>query len=208
MVDPVGKAPSTGLPPEDRRAGTTASEKVPSSGTFADAGHSPRVVRLTESLWSTCRDVRLAALIDSPRAFWSTYAESARLSEHEWRARASSVHPFWLAFDGERPLGTVGLYRPDGMPDDEVALVAMWVATVARGTGVADLLVGTALAHARSDGRLRVRLEVAHENRRAWAFYERHGFRATGRVERMPWDRSVTEEEMVLDLGDIAEPAR
>ncbi|MGL4177667.1 MAG: GNAT family N-acetyltransferase [Dermatophilaceae bacterium] len=191
-----------GVPPTDRRAGATASE------TISDAARAPRVVRLTESLWSTCRDVRLAALIDSPRAFWSTYAESARLSEQEWRARASSEHPFWLAFDGERPLGAVGLYRPDGMPDDEVALIAMWVATVARGSGVAQALVRTALGQARSDGRRRVLLEVAHENRRAWAFYERCGFRATGRVGRMPWDPSVTEEEMVLDLADVTGHSR
>jgi ribosomal protein S18 acetylase RimI-like enzyme len=43
-------------------------------------------------------------------------------------------------------------------------------------------------------------LDVAHENGRAWAFYLRMGFRPTGRVERMPWDPSVTEEMMVLDL--------
>lgn len=170
---------------------------------MADAPHGVgdvRVIRVTEELWGTYRDVRLAALIDSPRAFWSTYPVSARLGEHEWRARASSEHPNWLAFDGDRPLGTVGLYRLPDMPDDEVALVAMWVATVARGAGVAALLVRTALDHARADGRTRVLLEVAHENRRAWAFYERLGFRATGRVETMPWDPSVTEEEMALDL--------
>ncbi|MGL5930858.1 MAG: GNAT family N-acetyltransferase [Dermatophilaceae bacterium] len=202
MADPVGSASHPGSPSTDRRAGTTSSETIP------DAARVPRVVRLTESLWSTGRDVRLAALIDSPRAFWSTYPESARLGEHEWRARASSEHPFWLALDGERPLGTVGLYRPDGMPDDEVALVAMWVATVARGSGVAQALVRTALGQARSDGRRRVLLEVAHENRRAWAFYERCGFRATGRVGRMPWDPSVTEEEMVLDLADVTGHSR
>ncbi|MGL5864823.1 MAG: GNAT family N-acetyltransferase [Dermatophilaceae bacterium] len=163
---------------------------------------------MTEDGWRTYRDVRLAALIDSPRAFWGTYAESAGRSESEWRARAASRFPTWLAVDGERPVGTVGLCRLVDRPDDEVGLVAMWVATVARGTGVAHALVGTALEHAGAEGCRRVRLEVAHENRRAWAFYERCGFRATGRVERMPWDRSVTEEEMVLDLGGAARPPR
>ncbi|MGL5911257.1 MAG: GNAT family N-acetyltransferase, partial [Phycicoccus sp.] len=193
---PTAQAPTDSAPPVMAPTGSAPTDPE------------VRVVRVTEELWRTCRDVRLAALIDSPRAFWSTYPESARLSEHEWRARASSVHPFGRAFDGERPLGTVGLYRPDDLPDDDVALVAMWVATIARGTGIADLLVSTALAHARSDRRRRVRLEVAHENRRAWAFYERLGFRATGRVEQMPWDPSVTEEEMVLDLGDVVELRR
>lgn len=150
------------------------------------------------------RDVRLAALIDSPRAYGGTYLESARLSEQEWRARASPAHPAWLALDGDRPLGTVGLYRLDIMPEEDTALVAMWVATVARGSGVAQALVGAAADHARAEGRRRLLLEVAHENRRAWAFYERLGFRATGRVVRVPWDVSVTQEEMALDLVDVA----
>jgi hypothetical protein len=59
----------------------------------------------------------------------------------------------------------------------------------------------TGLDRARAEGVHRVVLEVAHENRRAWAFYERLGFRATGRVATMPWDDSVTEEEMALEVG-------
>jgi ribosomal protein S18 acetylase RimI-like enzyme len=76
----------------------------------------------------------------------------------------------------------------------------MWVATVARGTDVATRLVGTALTHAAASGRRTVVLEVAHENARARAFYARMGFRPTGEVGRMPWDRSVTEETLALDL--------
>lgn len=97
-----------------------------------------RVVLRTAEHWRTWRDLRLASLIDSPRAFWSTYAQA---------------------------------------------------------------LVRAALDLARAEGVHRVVLEVAHENRRAWAFYERLGFRATGRVATMPWDDSVTEEEMALEVG-------
>ena len=35
------------------------------------------VERVHAASWRTYRDVRLAALIDSPRAFWATYAEAA-----------------------------------------------------------------------------------------------------------------------------------
>ena len=160
----------------------------------------PRVTRVTPEDWRTYRDVRLAALIDSPRAFWATYAEAAQRTDEQWRERVAAMGPTWVALESGRPVGTVGLWHGDEQPSDEVHLVGMWVATVARGTEVAATLVGTALTHAAASGWRRVVLDVAHENRRAWAFYRRMGFRPTGRVERMPWDPSVTEEMMVLEL--------
>ena len=159
-----------------------------------------RIALLTEDAWRTYRDVRLAALIDSPRAFWATYADAASRTDEQWRVRATTGGPTWLAFEGERPVGTVGLWHTDDQPRDEVYLVGMWVATVARGSDTARRLVDTAVAHAAASGHRRVVLDVAHENRRAWNFYLRMGFRPTGQVETMPWDASVTEETMVLDL--------
>ena len=160
------------------------------------------VQRVSAASWRTYRDVRLAALIDSPRAFWMTYAESAASTDDEWRARCAAGGPTWLALDSGRPVGTVGLWHADDAPADEVVLVGMWVATVARGTDVATRLVGTALGHAAASGYQRVVLDVAHENARARAFYTRLGFRPTGGVGRMPWDPSVTEETLALDLPD------
>lgn len=157
------------------------------------------VVRVTDERWDTYRDVRLAALIDSPRAFWTTYAEAARRGEEEWR-RFPGIITSWLALDGDRPAGTVGLWHGEAQAADEVFLIGMWVPSFARGTGVADLLVATALDHARSAGYRRVVLEVADENARAAAFYERLGFRATGATGAMPWDPEVTERELALDL--------
>ena len=158
------------------------------------------VERVTAASWRTYRDVRLAALIDSPRAFWMTYAESAGTTDDEWRERCATGDPTWLALDSGRPVGTVGLWHADDAPADEVVLVGMWVATVARGTDVATRLVRAALGCAAASGYRRVVLDVAHENDRARAFYTRLGFRPTGVVGRMPWDPSVTEETLALDL--------
>ena len=159
-----------------------------------------RIERLTGDAWRTYRDVRLAALLDSPRAFWTTYPEAAARSDDQWREHATTIGPTWLAFDGDRPVGTVALWHADEQPEHEVYLVAMWVATVARGTQVASRLVETALAHAAAQGWRRVVLDVAHENTRARAFYGRMGFRPTGEVDAMPWDPSVTEETLALEL--------
>ncbi|MFQ6172268.1 GNAT family N-acetyltransferase [Oryzobacter sp. R7] len=158
------------------------------------------VVRVTEANWRTYRDVRLAALIDSPRAFWTTYPQAAERSDERWLDLVVSGPATWLALDGGRPLGTVGLWHGPDQPEDVVALIGMWVATVARGAGVAELLVRTALRYAAAEGYARVVLDVADENGRAGAFYERLGFRATGATGSMPWDRTVTERELALDL--------
>jgi RimJ/RimL family protein N-acetyltransferase len=158
------------------------------------------IEQVTVASWRTYRDVRLAALIDSPRAFWAQYADAAQRNDDWWRERCSATSPTWLAFDSGRPVGTVGLWHADEQPPDEVVLVGMWVATVARGTDVATRLVGTALTSAAACGWRRVVLDVAHENARARAFYDRMGFRPTGETGVMPWDASVTEETLALDL--------
>lgn len=169
---------------------------------MSDVGpHDALVVeRVTAESWRTWRDVRLASLIDSPRAFWGQYAEAAPRTDDEWRERAATMGPTWLALHDGRPVGTVGLWHAPDQLAAEVYLVGMWVATVARGTDVATRLVGTALTSAAASGVRRVVLDVAHENGRARAFYARMGFRPTGETGRMPWDPAVTEETLALDL--------
>ncbi|PKW26457.1 GNAT family N-acetyltransferase [Phycicoccus duodecadis] len=160
-----------------------------------------RVERVTEATWRAYRDVRLAALIDSPRAFWTRYAEAAARTDDDWRTHATSGPGTWLAWDGDRPVGTVALWHADHQPAHEAYLVGMWVTAAARGSGVAATLVETAVAQARADGRTRVLLEVARENTRACRFYLSRGFVLTGTSGTMPWDPTCVEDGMVLDLG-------
>ena len=168
------------------------------TGTGADG---IRIEAVTAELLPTYRDVRIAALIDSPRAFWTTYRQASTRTDDAWADWLGDGPRTWLAFAGDSPVGTVGLWRGDDQPPDEITLVGMWVATVVRGSDVAERLVRKALEEAADAGVRRVVLEVAHENARAWAFYSRMGFRPTGETGTMPWDASVTEELMVLDLA-------
>jgi RimJ/RimL family protein N-acetyltransferase len=160
-----------------------------------------RIEAVTAELLPTYRDVRIAALIDSPRAFWTTYRQAATRTDDVWADWLADGPRTWLAFAGDSPVGTVGLWRGDDQAADEITLVGMWVATVVRGSDVAERLVRKALEAAADAGARRVVLEVAHENVRAWAFYSRMGFRPTGKTGTMPWDPAVTEELMVLDLA-------
>ena len=194
MSEAVGDSPVSGFPASDLTApGTTAPDRR------ADP---VRIERVTPEHWRTYRDLRLASLIDSPRAFWETYARAAARTDEQWRQRCGPDAPAtWMALDGERPVGTVGLARLPDAPADEVVLIGMWVASAARGTDLATRLVETALTDAVTSGFRRVVLDVAHENGRARAFYARLGFRPTGEAAVMPWDESVTEETLALDLA-------
>ena len=152
------------------------------------------------------RDLRLAALIDSPRAFWTTYAQAAAVADEDWRARLE--WPTWIAYaatspDPGRPpapVGLVALWHAPEAPEGEIVLIQMWVASWGRGRGVADALIGAVVETARADGWTRVVLEVAEENVRAAGCYRRAGFVPTGRRAVMPWDPRVVELEMALDL--------
>lgn len=127
--------------------------------------------------WKVLRDVRLAALQDSPDAFYATYAESRERSEAEWRAWPRDGVGF-CAFGDDQPVGMVGIsVERGGMEAD---LFAMWVAPAARGTGAADALIRAALDWARSRGCRSVTLEVASGNGRAERVYARHGFVPSG----------------------------
>ncbi len=181
-----------------------AGEPAPHDGD-PSAGGGPtayRIERVTDANLADYRAVRLAMLLDAPRAFGSTYAIAARLTDEEWLRRVANG-PTWLAWDtsADRPVGSIAMYRHDGCADGEVALVGMWVAAPARGKGVADDLVETVLAAARGAGHARVSLDVAAENIGAQRLYVRRGFRPTGRV----WvneavDGGVEELEFAIDL--------
>lgn len=152
-------------------------------------------------MWRVHRGVRLAMLLDTPRAYGSTFAREAAFTDEQWLARMEDVAS-WLAFRGELPVGSVTLIQFEEQAIDEACLVAMWVAPHARGTGVADALVAALLDHARASGLRRVTLDVAHENTAAIRFYERMGFVPTGITGSLPHDPSVTEFEMARSLGD------
>jgi ribosomal protein S18 acetylase RimI-like enzyme len=155
--------------------------------------------------WATLRQVRLAALADSPAAFASTVERERALDETEWSRRAQS--PWFLAWHGAEPVGVVAAFSTagagDGGPYPSWELVSMWVAPAFRGSGVADQLVAAVIKHVRDDGADRLTLWVADGNARARAFYLRLGFRPTGARQgyRRQDGTELIEEELVLGFS-------
>ena len=125
--------------------------------------------------WPALKATRLAALLDAPTAFGASHASAAVFSDAEWQQRAVSTpqRTFFLAFDGEQP---IGLAAQVVAGNGECHLIAMWVHQEYRGMAVAQGLVDAVKQCAVGNGHRRLVLDVAPENARAAAFYRKQGF--------------------------------
>jgi ribosomal protein S18 acetylase RimI-like enzyme len=164
---------------------------------------------LGEEDWDTYRQVRLAALKESPDVFVSTYAEEDAFDEEFWRLRMKRSMRLLAERDGQ-PVGVVSMgdAKPFGdeleeAPGSDIAeIFGMWVAPEARGTGVAWRLVDAAAAEARRAGHSHLMLWVVTDNGRAVAFYSSYGFRPSDSRRPVRTDESLTEMAMVLPVRD------
>lgn len=148
---------------------------------------------------STFKETRLRALRDAPHAFGSTFASEARLSDADWLARTDRWNGRrgigFLAMDGSVACGIAGSF----IEEENAAraqLISMWTAPTHRMLGVGRLLVDEIVEWARLRGAEVLRLMVTSNNEAAMLFYERLGFRRTGRTEPYPNDASLIEYEM------------
>lgn len=129
------------------------------------------------------RAIRLEALRLHPANFAADPDQEAAFSKDEWLARLASAVSFGGFVDG-RIAGLVIYSRPKSPKLAHTAdLGAMYVRDEARGTGLADAMIEALIGHAAKEVE-QVKLTVNAENARAIKFYERHGFRAIGRIPR------------------------
>ena len=133
-------------------------------------------IRATEERdWMILKEIRLAALLDTPTAFGASYQTAITNSDEQWKQRASSeTHPkFWLAFKDDKAIGMIGA----GVDQtDRYNLIAMWVEPESRELGVAERLVNTVKSEAIDRGFKQVFLDVSPDNLKASRFYRKHGF--------------------------------
>src|ERR1700691_3387588 len=145
--------------------------------------------------WEGLRAIRLEALSDTPDAFGSTYAESARWSDAQWK-NAASTRLYYLADRDGRVVGMVSGGFNDGYPGTRW-LYGMYVTPSERGTGTAAQLVRSIEGWAKAHGVDEIYLHVTTSVPRARAFYEKVGFRPTGESFAMERDKTLTLVTMV-----------
>jgi ribosomal protein S18 acetylase RimI-like enzyme len=147
--------------------------------------------------WAAVRDLRLAALQDTPLAFGSTYELEAPRTESDWRGWLSRTDgERYVAYDDEGAVGLAAVYlrvEPEGLVPE---IVSMWVHPRGRGQGVGRALVDMASRWVAARGYDEVRIMVTYENTAALGFYERLGFTQTGFEQPVPHDDTRMELEM------------
>ena len=161
---------------------------------------------LGEEDWQHYRDIRLAALRDSPDAFVATSAQEEALEEQAWRERMSRARRLVAELDGS-PVGVVSLGKGDPEHSYTGELFGLWVARQGRGTGVAWKLVEAGATQAVADGHRHLGYWVGTDNGRAVAFASSFGFRPTGKRRPMKVANETDgAEETVMVLALDVDP--
>jgi len=170
------------------------------NNSLASIPASPLTVRVCmPGDWRALKAVRLAALLDAPTAFGVTHASAAAYTDADWQQRAQSAaqRAYVLAFDGDM---AVGLAAHAQASDGACHLLAMWVAPAWRGSDAASRLVALAKQRAMHAGHARMVLDVAPENARAAAFYQRQGFVFTSHREPLESHPHIVLQQMACQL--------
>jgi len=148
--------------------------------------------------WEELRTIRLEALADTPEAYGSTYEESVRWSDAQWKNSAATRLYYFAERDG-RVVGMVSGGYNDAHPGTRW-LYGMYVTPAERGSATAALLVHSMGEWAKSHGVGEIYLHVGSTVPRARAFYEKLGFRPNGESFQMARDQSLTLITMVQQL--------
>ena len=164
-----------------------------------------RIDRLGADEWETLRDVRLAALGDSPGAFWAQLDDEAGFGREEWTSFLGAG-AWFVARDDAGAVGlAAGLPSPDG---PEAELIAMWVAPQARGRGIGTMLTRAVLDWAIASHAPALNLWVADGNDTARTLYQHFDFVLSGEWAPMPHDAAAGEQRMRRLLSPTNERGR
>lgn len=146
--------------------------------------------------WERLRNIRLRALKSDPDAFGSTFEREKDQDKTFWQERIQSASTIIADLDGQDVgILTVASHWED---NEAVGIFGVWVAPVARGNGVGNAIMEEALVLAKTQGALRIRLEVGDENAAAIALYARWEFEPSGHTSTLrPPREHITEHERV-----------
>jgi GNAT superfamily N-acetyltransferase len=160
-----------------------------------------RIRELVPDDWRTFRDLRLAALEESPDAFASTSARERAFSEEVWRDRlsASATKTSFVAECDAELAGLVHV-QLDAERPERAWLMAMWVSPRARRRHVGRTLVDAVRAWARARGARELVLQVIAGNSAAEALYHSTGFVASGELEPLRPGSPMLVRTMALSL--------
>lgn len=106
-------------------------------------------------------------------------AQSKKISE----VFESANHHFWVATDGAKVIGTVGMVT---LSHENIVLKSMFVDKEVRGQGISDLLLTTVIHRATRDHYKNIYLGTMSQFIAGQKFYEKKGFRACDSTDLPP----------------------
>lgn len=150
----------------------------------------------------TLRNLRLAAIADSPETFTTTLAVAKDRTDVQWEevaaAHASSTdQSTWFAEVDRSPAGMVSAFLT---ADGAVTMSALWAAPGFRGQGVADRLVDAVRRWATTLGARELRQWLVARNELSLAFHADLGFVPTGDERPFEPQPDLREVELRLPL--------
>jgi GNAT superfamily N-acetyltransferase len=154
-----------------------------------------RIERLKAGDGERLRAIRLRALADAPEAFATTLEEAACKPLEGWERQLHEL-PTFVATAGGCDFGMARGAHHDQWRDTGY-LISMWVAPEARRRGIATDLIDAVVGWARSEGFVRLILDVAEGNTPAMALYTHKGFVPNGTIGRLPPPREHIREIQV-----------
>jgi ribosomal protein S18 acetylase RimI-like enzyme len=159
---------------------------------------------LTPANWTLLREMRLAALSESPQAFLSTHEREISWSQGQWLAEFRRGD--WsVGFIANQPVSLLGATRMPGTPRFECYLEYMWVAAAHRESGLAYSMLTVTFGRLRAEGVRTAFLYVLDGNDPAMRLYKRAGFTSAGAPEPLAGYPGRSEELLQRSLGTAAE---
>jgi ribosomal protein S18 acetylase RimI-like enzyme len=160
----------------------------------------PDIRLLTADEWVELRNIRLAALQESPQAFLSTYEQEIVYDTDQWRAEF--IRGSWyIGTLAGRPVSLLGVTREPGMPVHERYLEYLWVLPEHRRSGIAIGMLTMALERLRTDEVRTVFIWVLDGNDAARNLYERIGFVDSNHRQPLAERPDRSEIRLILTLA-------
>jgi ribosomal protein S18 acetylase RimI-like enzyme len=138
------------------------------------------ITKLDESRWQDYRSIRLEALKNAPLAFGSSYEDSLKNAEADWRRLIKNVI---FAMDDGKPIGLIAYVQNDRTKSKHICgIYSVYVSENHRGKKIGDSLMAAAMNEIKKLGGItKVELTVNPTQKNAKKLYKKYGFKVTGR---------------------------
>lgn len=98
-------------------------------------------------------------------------------TDHLYETFQKEGSTYFIALEEDKVIGGVGVYPSNGLPDDTVELVKMYLAPQSRGKGLGKMLMKKCIALAEDMGYKKIYLESMPELKDAVSAYQKLGFK-------------------------------